>query len=60
MGYSDLIKKKTLENYLKGKITFSEAAKQSELTILEMEEYIVEQGYESKYSIEDLEKEKGY
>lgn len=57
IGYKDFIKKKAAENYIKGKITISEAANQAKLTILEMEEYLIEQGFVSAYSIEDLEKE---
>lgn len=56
-GYKDFIKKKAADNYTKGKITISEAAHQAELTIWEMEKYLIEQGYVSAYSIEDFEKE---
>ena len=57
IGYKDFIKKKAAENYVKGKITISEASHQAELTILEMEKYLIERGYVSYYSIEDFEKE---
>ncbi len=57
MGYKDFMQKKAAEKYLKGKITFSEAAHQAGLTIWEMEKYLVEQGFRSSYSIEDLKKE---
>lgn len=57
IGYKDFIKKKAAENYIKGKITISEAAHQAELTIWEIEKYLIEQGYVSYYSIEDFEKE---
>ena len=58
--YSQLSKTfciKTTERYLKGKITLSEAAARAEMTLWEMEGYLVELGYKSSYSIEDLEKE---
>ncbi len=57
MGYKDMIKRKALQEYSKGNITLSEAAHQSGLTLWEMEKYLVEQGYKSSYSVEDLEKE---
>ncbi|MBI2107521.1 UPF0175 family protein [Candidatus Woesearchaeota archaeon] len=54
MGYNDVIKRKAVENYIKGKITISEAANMAELTIWEIEQLLIEQGYKSSYSIEDL------
>jgi predicted HTH domain antitoxin len=57
MGYRDLLKKKASEQYIKGTLTISEAAKQAGLTIWEMEKYLVENGFRSEYSTEDLEKE---
>jgi predicted HTH domain antitoxin len=45
------------EEYTKGNITLSEAAEQAGLTIWEMERYLIENGFKSSYSIEDLEKE---
>ena len=57
IGYKDLIKKKAAENYAKGKITISEAAYQAGITIWEMEKYLIEEGFKSDYSVEDLEKE---
>ncbi len=49
--------KKSMLNYTQGKITFSESAKQAGLTLWEMERYLVENGFKSEYSIEDLERE---
>jgi len=43
--------------YKKGKITLSEAANKANLTLWEMEKFLVDRGYKSEYSIEDLEKE---
>ena len=57
MSNKDLIKKKAADNYLKGKYTISESANQAGLTIWEMESYLIEQGFVSSYSVEDLEKE---
>jgi len=57
LGYQTMIKKKSAENYMQGKITLSEAASRAELTIWEMEQYLVEIGYKSSYSIEDFNRE---
>ena len=57
MGYKDFMIKKAAENYIKGKVTISEAANQAGLTVWEMESYLVEQGFVSSYSVEDFEKE---
>ncbi|MEK6893256.1 MAG: UPF0175 family protein [Nanoarchaeota archaeon] len=56
-GYYDFMKKKTAEEYAKGNLTLSEAAEQTGLTIWEMERYLIENGFRSSYSAEDLEKE---
>ncbi|MDO8460746.1 MAG: hypothetical protein Q7S74_06565 [Nanoarchaeota archaeon] len=57
VGYSQLIKQKSAGDYVKGVITLSEAANRCSCTFWEMEKYLVEQGYKSDYSIEDLESE---
>ncbi len=57
IGYRDLMQRKAAEDYVKGSITLSEAAHKSGLTLWEMEKYLVEQGFKSSYSIEDLERE---
>ena len=41
-------------------ITMSKAAKVAGLTLWEMEKCMIEQGYKSDYSIEDLEKESSF
>ena len=56
-GYLQLIKENAAKEYIGGKITISEAAKMSNLTIWEMERYLIEKGYKSDYSIDDLDKE---
>lgn len=57
LGFSDYMKHKVKEKYLAGKITLSEAAKMANLTLWEMQKYLVEGGYQSSYSIEDLEED---
>lgn len=59
LGYWELMKKKAAEQYVKSKVSFSEAAHRAGLSLWEMEKYLVEQGFKSSYSIEDLEKEMG-
>jgi len=57
IGYQNFIKKKAAQDYTKGKITISKAAEIAETTIWEIEQYLVENGYKSSYSIEDINKE---
>ena len=57
IGYKDMVKNKAAQEYIQGKITMSEAANKAEATIWEMEQYLVEQGCKSSYSIEDLDRE---
>ncbi len=57
IGYKETIKRKAAENYIKGKITLSEAARIAEISIFDMEKYLVEQGFKSQYSIKDLKEE---
>ena len=57
LGYLDLVKEKAAEKYRGGKTTLSQAARQAGLTLWEMEHYLVERGYTSSYSVEDLENE---
>ena len=56
-GYSELMKQKSVESYIREEITFSEAAHRAGLTLFEMEKYLVEKGFKSDYSLEDLEDE---
>jgi len=57
IGYHELMKKKAAEEYVKGSITLSEAAHQASLTVWSMEEYLIQKGFKSNYSIFDLEEE---
>lgn len=56
-GYEDFMKERACRNYRSGEITISEAASLAELTIWEMEQYLLREGYRSEYSIADLERE---
>lgn len=57
IGYKDFMQMKSAEEYIEGSITLPEAAYRAGLTIWEMEKYLVEHGFKSSYSIEDLERE---
>ena len=57
LGYADFMKERAAHKYLSGNVTLSEAAHQAELTVWDMEQYLVERGFKSSYSIEDLERE---
>lgn len=50
--------KRAAEQYKEGKITFSEAAHRAGLTLWEMQQFLVGQGYVSSYSAEDLKQDK--
>ena len=54
---NDLRKKKASEKYIEGSITLSEASRQAGLTLWEIEKSLVDKGYKSDYSVDDLEKE---
>lgn len=58
-GYKNYIKRKAAENYMGGKITISKAAEKAGITVWEMEQYLVNKGFKSQYSIEDLKEEMG-
>ena len=53
-GHSNFIRERAARKYLDGKLTLSDAAHQGGLTLWEMERYLVERGYRSDYSVEDL------
>ena len=57
LGYKDFMRKKAAEAYKQGLATISEAAHRAGMTIWEMEEYLIGQGFKSSYSVDELEKE---
>jgi len=56
-GYKSIIKKKAAQKYIRGNVTISEAARLAEMTIWEMEQFLIEEGHKSSYSIDDLKNE---
>lgn len=59
LGYADMVKEKAAQKYLSGKLSLSGAAHQADLSVWDMEEYLVDRGFKSNYSVEDLEREAG-
>ena len=57
LGYADFVKEKAAVQYRSGRLTLSEASHQAGLTLWEMESYLVDRGFKSSYSVEDLERE---
>lgn len=57
MGYNDLVMQKAAQQYIEGNITLSEAAHKAEISVWDMENYLVRHGFKSSYSIEDLREE---
>jgi metal-responsive CopG/Arc/MetJ family transcriptional regulator len=56
-GYASYSKRKAAEEYKSGKITFSEAARKANNTIWEFEQYLVQNGFKSQYSVSDMQEE---
>lgn len=56
-GLKEFLKENAANLYIEGKVTISEAANLADLTLWEMEKYLVNKGFKSDYSIEDLERE---
>lgn len=57
LGYKEAMKARAAENYRKGKVTLSAAARQAGLTVADMAHYLVDQGFVSSYSLDDLKEE---
>jgi len=56
-GIMELAKEKAAQHYREGNVTFSEAADQSGLSLWDFQHYLVDKGFVSSYSLEDLEEE---
>lgn len=56
-GLEEYRKEKAAKLYREGKTSISGAAKMAGLTVREMVEYLIEKGYRSSYTYEDLKKE---
>lgn len=56
-GVREYKKEKAANLYKEGKLSISGAAELAGLTIREMMDYLIERGYRSKYTYEDLRKE---
>ena len=58
-GYREKIKMRAAQSYKEGKITFSEAAHRAGLTLWDMQHYLIDTGFRSEYSLDDLQIEMG-
>ncbi len=58
-GLAEYKKEKAARRYREGKTSISGAAEMAGLTIREMIDYLIERGYRSSYTYEDLKKEMG-
>lgn len=56
-GYKSYSKRKAIDDYKSGKLTMSKAAERAGITVWEMEQSLVSQGYKSQYSTIDFEEE---
>ena len=56
-GYQEKLKRRAAQLYKEGKITFSESARQAGLTLWEMQHYLIDSGFRSEYSLDDLQEE---
>ncbi|MBI2146555.1 UPF0175 family protein [Candidatus Woesearchaeota archaeon] len=56
-GYQEKIKMQAAQSYQEGKITFSEAAHRAGLTLWDMQHYLIDRGFKSEYSLDDLQME---
>ena len=56
-GYRDFLIRRAARRYAEGLETFSEAAENAEVSVWEMHRHLARSGFESEYSVEDLERE---
>ena len=56
-GYQERLREKAIQEYLNRKITLSQAAYQANVTLWEMQQLLIQKGFQSQYSINDLEEE---
>lgn len=59
-GFQEHLKEKASQDYIMGKITFTEAAHKSNTSLWEMQQHLINKGFHSKYSIDDLEEEMNF
>ncbi len=56
-GYEELLKEKIAQKYFEGKLTFSTAAHRANMSLWDFERFLVDKGFKSQYSLEDLQEE---
>lgn len=57
IGLNEITKRKCAQSYKEGRITLSEAAYKAGLTLWDFQHYLVDTGFVSSYSIEDINEE---
>ena len=57
LGFEEVRKEKAANAYREGRITFTEAAHRAGLTLWDFQHYLVDKGFVSSYSLEDLSEE---
>ena len=53
-GFKEITKEKAAEKYIQGRITLSEAGRRANLSLWDLQSYLVGRGFKSQYSVEDL------
>ncbi|MBI4044360.1 MAG: UPF0175 family protein [Candidatus Diapherotrites archaeon] len=56
-GYKNHVKKRAAEQYKAGRLALSKAAEKASITLWEMEQTLINYGFKSQCSIEDLKEE---
>lgn len=56
-GYDAFMRDRAADRYRRGDVTMGEAADLAECTVWAFERYLVQDGYTSSYSVDDLERE---
>ena len=57
IGFQEINKEKSAQAYREGKITLTEAAHRAGLTLWDFQHYLVDKGFVSSYSVENLSEE---
>lgn len=57
VGLQEIRKERSAQAYIEGKITLTEAAHQVGLSLWDFQHYLIDKGFVSSYSIEDIEEE---
>lgn len=59
-GFQEHLKEKASQDYITGKITFTEAAHRSNISLWDMQQHLINKGFRSQYNLDDLEEEMNF